>query len=342
MKRLSLNMAVVIATAAIVCSCHKEPIPETIVATDFPVKENLVGERVELDRAECLSGMVEPAGNYLVFNAIRSAYCFQVYDRDFKLVDTLFTKLGGPDEFPDGATYYGQWHGKETDPSLLVFCAARRQLASITIPRDSAITTVMDVPVSEDLTPSSIYQLSDSTYAGITLAISEGASPFIYNAETNSVRKPQPPFTFAENANMFYMTQQTLGVDYAAGRLCTAYNRLPWMVMYDFDFNVIRKIAVMGEVDTATATLDQRYPGLIHPSFYNGHLMVIYVPADGKNCSLLVFDKEGVPEASYMVDDAIWYLIDESGDRLLTVHYDNEKDFIYLRSNPIPALLTAD
>lgn len=174
------------------------------------------------------------------------------------------------------------------------------------------------------------------------LAISEGASPFIYNAETNSVRKPQPPLTFAENANMFYMTQQTLGVDYAAGRLCTAYNRLPWMVMYDFDFNVIRKIAVMGEVDTATATLDQHYPGLIHPSFYNGHLMVIYVPADGKNCSLLVFDKEGVPEASYMVDDAIWYLIDESGDRLLTVHYDNEKDFIYLRSNPIPAVLTAD
>lgn len=331
-----MGAAVLVGMAA---GCSGDGKPTTVVADKFPTEETLNGERVDLDLAEYLSNIVEPAGDYYVFNAIRSKYCFQVYDRDFKLVDTVVSKGGGPEELPGGGLYCGQWSGDPSNPEILAFNNTQLRLAKMSIHPFEGISTEVALPLSGNFDPKWIYRMSDTLYVGMNLDVVKGATLFAYNPRTKAVRHADSPFEFAATTNLFEATQQSMAVDTENGRICTAYMAFPYLTIYDRDFKLIRKIAVGEEVSTAAWSPSDKYAELIHVSYYDGNILVIHAPADGSDSSLMVFDGEGNPKAKYGIGKAIWYFVDGDAGRLVTANYDSEQDVIYLMNYPMPYVL---
>lgn len=307
---------------------------ETVVIRDSPVIEKLQGERIDIERAEYLANIVESAGNYYVFNTVKAPYYFQVYDKNFHLVDTIISKGGGPGEFSGQVMYLGQWSGIDSNPDLLAYSDAKRKLVKFSMHNPHDISTVADLSNIDNLLPKFVYLREDSIIYGTSLATNEPGGLFCYNTVTHSFKKSEPAFEFSSDLSLYYATQQTMAI--SDNRLCTAYINYPCVAVYDTNLDVIGRYNIGERINTATLTKGSYYPELINIRFYHGKLVVLYVPQDDKEHTLKVFGEDGQAIASYGTGDAIWYLIDEKNQRLITTNYDSNIDAIYLMQYPLP------
>lgn len=328
------------AAAGILLAGCSQPSGDTLLIDSWPVEETLDDTRIDLPLNEHLTNMGAYAGDYLVFNAFKADYCFLVYDRDFNLVDTVVRKGMGPEEMPM-AMFYGQWKGSASSPELILFSEPLNRIASLSLNPVSGPVKIADIPTSSYLSPSSIYQVSDTLFAGVSLEMPDGAQLFQFNPATGQSRRYPLPFEFTGN-DKFYTTQQSMAYNAGRGQYCTAYSSVPWIVIYDSDFNVVRKIAIGEEVNTQGVSTGAGYAEMSMVRYHGNHIMVMYWanPSESDDCRLLVLDADGNPEGSFGIGDAIGYLVDTRSNRLLTVHHDKEEDVVYLKSSPLPALLT--
>ncbi len=325
-------------TGILLSSCQKQAYETEILIEAFPIEESLPGTRIDLADGEYLSNGAYFAGDYLVFQAIRDNYFLQIYDKEFNLVDKMLYKGEGPEELPDAA-WQGQWSGNPADPTLLVFCDSKKRVASLNIHPFKGVTKVCDIPVSEWISPTSIYQTSDTTFVGITLDMTTGANLFSYNSDTKILRQLPSPFEFADGAVSFYTSQQVMDFNRKNLDICCAYNSFPSLVIYDKEFNIIRKVNVGVKVDTATLTNDSEYPSFSKVMYYNNFILAMLTDEKTSEAKLLVFDLNGNPRASFAIGKSIGFIADEQGQRLLTVKYDQNEDLIYLESHNMPELL---
>ena len=318
------------------CSKNKENV--TIV-DHWPKEIEFQGKRVDLPLSEYITNRGYFAGDYLVFNAYKFDYCFLVYDRNFNLVDSVLRKGMGPQELP-GAMFYGQWKGSDTNPEITIFSEPLNRIASIKLHPFGDLKTIGDIPSSSYISPSSIYEVNDTLYAGVSLEIIEGARLFTFNPATNQTEVFPLPLAFNEK-NRFYTTQQSMAYNPQLQCYYTAYNSVPWVIIYDRDFKVLKKIAIGEEVDTETLTMDSNYPEMSMVEYFNNHILVMYWsnPETGDNNKLLVFDPKGKPEASISIGDAMGYIIDQKDKRLFTLHHDRDEDVIYLKEGDLPTFL---
>lgn len=324
---------------ALLCSCNKAAQETEILVESFPIEETLPGTRIDLADGEYISNLAYFAGDYLIFNAIRDKYFLQIYDREFNLVDKTLYRGEGPDELPD-AFWLGQWSGNLSDPTILVYSDLKKRIASLNIHPFDGLTTVCDLPVSESLSPSSIYQTSDTTLVGITLDMFSGSDLFSYNIDTKTVRKAERPFKFVDGYESFYTSQQLMDYNKKNLNICCAYNSFPTMVIYDKDFNIIRIVNVGKKVDTATLSSKDEYPSFGNVVYYNDFILTLLMDDKQDSSKLLVFNQNGEPLASYDIGNAIGFIVDELGERLLSFKYDyGEADVAYLESHPMPELL---
>ena len=336
MKRVFLALGTVVLLSIAGCS-KKET--GTLVIDTLPDKVALDGTRIDLPKNEHLSNMGFYAGDFLVFNAFKAGYFLQVYDRDFNLVDTAVVKGQGPGELPS-AMFYGQWTGSASSPELILFCDPMKRIASVGLNPSTGADRLADIPTSSYLEPSRIFQICDTLYAGVSLSFTDGAEMFTYNSETKQAKTYPIPFEFNGN-DKFYTTQQSMAYSPERREFCTAYSNVPWIVIYERDFNVVRKIAVGEEVSTATVSQGDRHAELLMVEYSGDNILVMYRANDGEDNEtlLLVLDTAGNPVASYGIGDAMGYVVDSAGERLLTVHYDGEQDVVYLKSCPMPEIL---
>lgn len=331
-------LSTILLAAIFLASCSHSDYEKEIAVKSFPIEETLPGTRFDLADAEYLSNLAYFAGDFLVFSAIRGNYFLQVYDRELNLVGKILNRGEGPEELPD-ARWCGQWSGAETNPDIFVFCEAKKRLAHLNINPFTGLTTVCDIPVSEDLDPTMIFQTSDTTLMGISLSISNGSTLFCYNPETKSVRRAQSPFEFAGGHVAFYTSQQMMDFDARRKELCCSYLSFPSIVIYDYQFNVLRKIHIGEPVNTAELGYESKHPGLKNVKYFKDKLLVMLIDDETEESKLLIFETDGTPLASYSIGYAIGFIIDEEGNRILSVKYDTEKDIIYLDSHEIPSIL---
>lgn len=320
---------------SLLASCSSPKKIETVVS-EFPINEDLKGERIDLALPEYLANMFDVAGDYYVFNAIRSKYCFQIYDKDFNLVDTIIRIGGGPNEIPGGAVYLGQWSGEDTDPSILVYANGNGHLLEFPIRGRHELTAAVSLQGVKGIYPNSVYRAGSDLFYGLNLGLERGADMFSYNSGTKDVAFSTPAFQFNPDLSLFYATQQSMAIDTVSRRLCTAYINYPVFDIYDFDFNLVRKVYIGDKIDTESVLSGDSYPGLIHAGYHKGNILMIYSESDEKNRRLLVFTPDGEPVASYGIGDAMWYAVDDRHDRILTTNYDKELDVVYLMQYPIP------
>ncbi|MCM1111010.1 MAG: hypothetical protein NC336_07380 [Clostridium sp.] len=327
-----------VIAAVLLGACTREEAETEILVESFPVEETIDGTRVDLTDSEFLSNGMYLAGDYLVFQAIKNNYFLQVYDREFNLVDKLLYRGEGPEELPN-AIWNGQWSGSPANPAVLVYSDAKKRVASLNIHPFDTLTTVCDIPVSEWISPTTIYQTSDTTFAGITLDMTSGADLFIYNSNTRTQRRIPRPFKFKEGPESFYTSQQVMAFNRTTHDICCAYNSFPSLVVYDKDFNVRRIVNVGEKVNTELLSNTDEYPSFCMVSYYKGLILAMLVEGSTGESRLLVFDSDGEPRASYATGKSIGFVADESAQRLLTVKYDTDEDVIYLDSYPMPELL---
>lgn len=322
----------------LLCSCQNANKDTEITVDDFPIEECLSGTRIDLTDAEYLSNAAYFAGDYLVFQAIRDKYILQIYDRDFKLVDKILYKGEGPDELPD-ALWQGQWTGTLIDPGILVFSESKKRIASLNLHPFDGLTTICDIPVSEGVSPSAIYQTSDTTFVGITLDMTKGSALFSYNTEAKNIRLIPSPFKFADGAVSFYTSQQIMDFNRKNLDICCAYNSFPSLVIYDKNFNIIRKVNVGMKVNTETLGYNADYPSFCKVGYYGDFILAMLIDNETGEARLLVFEANGDPYASYAVGKSIGFIVDEFGQRLLMIKYDSNSDIIYLESCPMLELM---
>lgn len=341
LKSILNQLLFVFTFAVIFISCNNQQTPLTILADEFPVNETLLGDTIFIEGGEKVANIAEPAGDYFVFNAYRGPFCFMVYNQNFELVDTVVRKGKGHDELLNGPMYLGQWRGSKSNPEILVYADVEQKMVDFTLPEFKGIHKMVQLPKSLNLTPKYLYEVTKDKYYGMNLDVVEGGCLFSYDAHSNKLKKCPSPFEYAKDTNyLFYITQQSMAVSKDGDRICTAYNNFPWLALYDSEFNLLKKIAIGEEVDTKFVKMNDEYPGLIHVNFHKDNITVLYSPVNSDEpTSLKIFEKDGNPKASYNVGDAIWYFIDEENSRLITVHYDNEKDLIYLMKYPMPETL---
>ena len=321
------------------CSDSKTENEIDLMVETFPVQDSLPGKRIDLPYGECLSNMVSYAGDYLIFRAIRAPYFLQIYDRRFNLVDTILHKGEGPEELPD-MMWFGQWSGADNNPSLTIFSDPKKRVAKVNVHPFTGITTVCDIPVSEGLSPSSIYEMNDTAFVGISLDMETGSDLFCYNPETKKVRKAEKPFKFIEGPMSFYTSQQTMAYNPDSKDICCAYINFPTMVIYDYSFKIKRKINIGIKVDTSTYDYKEQYPNLVNVAYIGRFITVLRMEPKTAESDLLVFDDDGTPRACYSVGKAVGYTIDIKGKRLLTIKYDQDNDLMYIEEHSLPELLT--
>ncbi len=227
-----------------------------------------------------------------------------------------------------------------TDPNIHVFCEAKKRVVSLNLHPFEGLTTICDIPVSEWVSTSAIYQTSDTTFVGITLDMTKGSELFSYNTETKTIRLIPSPFKFADSAASFYTSQQIMDFNRKNLDICCAYNSFPALVIYDKHFNIIRKINVGIKVNTETLGDDADYPSFCKVAYYNDFILAMLIDGETGESILLVFETNGEPCASYAVGKSIGFIVDESGQRLLTIKYDYDKDIVYLESYPLPELMS--
>lgn len=334
MKRIFYLM---LGMACMLASCSREKEETEAVITDFPIEETLQGERINLELPEYLSNMMGLAGDYYVFNAIRASYCFQVYDKDFNLVDTVGRMGGGPNEIQGGALFLGQWEGASDSPKILAYASDSRKLVKLAAKGDAELETVVKINIMKmpELYPKFFYKAGADSYYGMNLGYSASASVFSYDAATEEIKMGSPAFEINKALSPMYATQQSMAIDPDNKRICAAYMSYPLFAIYDSDLNVAKRFFVGEKFDTETVASDSNYSGMIGVQFYNGKILMLYAPND-KDHSLLVFSGKGEPLASYGVGDAIGYAIDGERNRLLTTNYDNEEDIVYLMKYDLP------
>lgn len=330
--------AFMLLSEILLCSCQNENKDKEITIAGFPIEESLSGTRIDLTDGEYLSNAAYFAGDYLVFQAIRDKFLLQIYDREFKLVDKILYKGEGPDELPD-ALWQGQWTGTQIDPNIHVFCESKKRVASLNLHPFEGLTTICDIPVSEWVEPSAIYQTSDTTFVGITLDMTKGSALFSYNTKTKNIRQIPSPFKFADGAVSFYTSQQIMDFNRKNLDICCAYNSFPSLVIYDKNFNIIRKVNVGMKVNTETLGVDADYPSFCKVAYYNDYILAMLIDGETSESRLLVFEANGEPCASYAVGKSLGFIVDEFGQRLLTIKYDSNLDIIYLESCPMPKIL---
>ena len=332
---LTSASAIALCSALFLSSCAVQQF-ETKVVKDFAIQETLQGTRVDLERPEYLANIVEMAGDYYVFNAIRASYCFQVYDKNFQLVDTLVRKGGGPGELSGQELYLGQWSGRNSSPNLLVYSSAQRKLLEIPLKSPQTIATIADLSHVENIYPKFVYRTKDGMLYGMNLAVNNEGGLFSYNPSTQEVDMSQAAFEFAPDLSPFYATQQTMAINTESRRLYTAYLNYPCVAEYDTDLNIVGRYNIEERVNTTALTNDSHCPDLVNIRCHNGKLIVLYSPYGNQEHLLKLIGADGKAIASYAVGNAIWYLIDEPNNRLITVHYGTVKDVIYLMVYPLP------
>lgn len=323
-------------------SCGKKEMSAELIIEKFPVEETLPGERIDLPLAEHVSNGVFTAGDFYVVNAIRGSFFIMTYDREFNLCDTIVRKGQGPDEL-SSATYLGQWSGNASDPDILLFDGNTNRLVSAHINPFSGLTPRDALPVSEYLEPSRLYRLpNDSILVGINLTPPNASEIFKYNTAANRLTKYPQPFSF-NSRDAFYTSQCNLSFDSETGRFYTFFLSMPWIVIYDADFNILRKVALYEAVNSETLTMNSPTKGFIGPSMAAGKVIALYKDeaAEGEKAQtqLIILDRDGNPLAMYLVGDAIGYTLDIDRQNILTVHYDKEEDVVYLMKRPLPGVL---
>ena len=130
-------------------------------------------------------------------------------------------------------------------------------------------------------------------------------------------------------------------MDYNAKRkeICCSYLSFPTIVIYDYNFNVLKTIHIGEKVNTATLTYSDKHPWLSNVRYYKDFFLVMLTDPETSESNLLVFDADGEPRASYAIGQAIWYVIDEVTQRLLSVKYDSEADMVYIDCHQMPEIL---
>lgn len=321
----------------LMCSCSSQ---EAIIVKDFHINENLKGERVDLELSEYIANIMEPAGDFYVFNAIRSSYCFQVYDANFKLVDTIVHKGVGPTEIAGGSIYLGQWSGQKTSPKILAYGFDTKKLYEIPISHPDDISIKQSFASDKSLHPKFVYKGDGPMYYGISLGYKNDGGLFSFDANTGVAKSAIPAYDFDPTKNtLFYATQQSMALDPSRNQIATAYLNYPCIAIYDWSLNLVGKYDIGKRISTETANDSDKFPELINIRYHNGNIVVLYSPVKGDKNYLLMFDESGKPIASYGVGDALWYVIDDAHQRLLTVNYDNEQDVIYLMKFQMPEAL---
>lgn len=337
MKRVELYCLTAILLLCFTTSCLKEK--ETTVITAWPLEESIEGIRIDMALPEHLSNIGFAVGDYFIFEAVKANYSLLIYDKDFNLVDTILRKGSGPGELPT-AMFYGQWKGEEENPELTVFCEPMNRVSTIKVKSEDGASTVAEIPASSYISPSVIYQTSDTVYAGVSLEIPDGAEMFTFNSATKDTKRYPLPFKFSGNEK-FYTTQQSLAFNPERNEFCAGYQKMPWLVIYDHAFNVIKKIALGEETDTENVTMESNLGNLRMVRYYGNHIVAMYKENDESETpsKLIVLDLDGNPEGSYNIGDAWGYVLDGKSSRLLLACYDREEDVIYLKSAPMPEIL---
>ena len=326
------------AIALSLSNCTTKESEKEILVESFPIEETLPSLRIDLEDAEYLTDMMGIAGDFLVFRTSRTNYFLQVYDKEFNLVGKLLNQGQGPNELPE-IDWYDQWCGLPSNPQIQVVCTPLKRLSSLEINPFNGLTTICDIPASEDLEPRMMFATTDTTILGVSLSLYNGSAIFRYNTENKTALLCESPFEFADGPTKFYTTQQGIAYNPERKEICSAYYSFPSMVIYDYNFNVRRIINIGEKVDTKTLTFDANYPRLTPPQYYKNFIICLLINNDATESKLLVFDTNGEPRASYAVGQAYSFVINEQKQQILTLKYDNEADLVYLDCYPLPELL---
>lgn len=334
----SLSQVIILSLFAVLASCTSK---EAKIVKDFPINENLKGERVDLELAEYIANIMEPAGDFYVFNAIRSGYCFQVYDENFNLVDTIVREGNGPAEIVGGALYLGQWSGQNSSPEILAYGSDTKKLYQIPLSHPEGISVKQSFEDSKDMQPKFVYKGDGPMYYGISLGYTNDGGLFSFDANTGVSKLATPAYDFDPSKNpLFYATQQSMALDLSHKHIATAYMNYPCVAIYDTSLNLVNKYDIDKQISTESASGSEEFPELINIKYHGGNIVVLYSPVGSDINYLRIFDESGTPIASYGVGNAIWYVIDDAHQRLLTVHYDKDQDVIYLMKYKLPKALT--
>lgn len=327
-------------TLLTLASCAEKELPFELLVEKFPIEETLSGERIDLPLAEHLSNGFYTVGDFYVDQAIRAPFFFITYDREFNLCDTIIRNGQGPDELTS-ASFFGQWSGEPSNPDLLLFDDNSNRIFGAHINPFDHLTPLAALSVSEYLSPSRLYRLpGDSVFVGINLEMTRASEIIKYNTLTNTLTTYPQPFSF-DSKYAFYTSQCSFCVNGAADRFCSFFLSMPWFVIYDKSFEPIRKVALYDAVNSESLTMNSPAKGFISPAFIGDKIVALYKneAEEGADTQLTVFDSMGNPLAMYLVGDAIGYTIDIDRRNILTIHYDQEADVIYLMKRPIPDIL---
>ena len=169
--------------------------------------------------------------------------------------------------------------------------------------------------------------------------MTKGSALFSYNTEAKNIRLIPSPFKFADGAVSFYTSQQIMDFNRKNLDICCAYNSFPSLVIYDKNFNIIRKVNVGMKVNTETLGYNADYPSFCKVGYYGDFILAMLIDNETGEARLLVFEANGDPYASYTVGKSIGFIVDEFGQHLLMIKYDSNSDIIYLESCPMPELM---
>lgn len=311
---------------------------DTIFVENLPSPEPIEGERIDLENAEFLTAGMFFAGDYLVCLNHKSPYAFTVYDSCFGLIDQIVRIGGGPDEVIS-AYYFGQEIAGGKNPEILIFDDQRNRVSTMRINPFEGLNKVFDIPTSEYLSPSSIYYINDTLYAGVNLDLGKSSEIFTFNPTNNKVRRIPNQFNFDPTYG-FYTSQSGLAVNTDShGGYAYYYRNIPWVLIYDNDFNLKRKIAIKEMVDPEV--LKEGNCGFVQMYYSGDRIVGLLRELEGTTSRFLIvaMDADGKNITTYDSGKTIGIFYSADRKNLFTIHYDYEEDNIYLKKCTIPAAL---
>lgn len=324
---------VAVAAGLLVCGCTGGGnVVETI--SDYCGDKTLVGDTIVPELGEYLTEMVEPAGDYYVAKTRRAKFMFSVYDKDFKLVDTIVGRGQGPDELITGM-YFGQSYGDPANPSILVMESSKLRLAEMQIHPFAGISTKVVFPISLGLDPSSAYMVNDSLYAGVNLVINQAAGFFLYNTRSKKIKYADDGFEY-DPATAFYVSQRGLAFSADGKMYAEAFYSMPCICIFDSSLQLKKKLFFGEETDPRFISIKERNYGFSAITFHGDRIVALMEEPEGKDNRLIVLSGDGELLGSYAIGKALWFFIDSDRGRIVTTNYNAELDMVVLTTIPLP------
>jgi len=331
-----IKICIAIAIIATIPSCNNGN--GIILIDNLPQPFKIEAERVNLKGAEFLTNAMFLTGDYIVCVNMKAPYAFNIYTKNFELADTIVRIGGGPNEVIS-ANYFGQWSGNDSNPEILIFDDKRNRLSSLNINPFYDLSTIFDIPVSEHLNPSSVYRINDNLYVGVNLSIGKSSELFTYQPETKTVTRIPNQFTF-DPMYGFYTSQCGLVKNTNGSGYVQHYFNIPWVLIYDDNFNLVHKIAINEEINPET--LKSSNTGFIQ-MYYSGRTIagLFRELTDDSTTitTIIIFDDNGDVKATIDAGSIYSFMIDNQNNRLITVNYDTNADEVYLNISKLPEIL---